>query len=401
MKPTLPRLLTALSLMAASLLAAAPAQAAGYKTEGLCQGFPKVQIDAPAGYCVGLVADERQGLKFPRRLLEVAPGRFWLVDMGGWDAGRGRLLELEIAPGAVNVKVLASKLDRPHGLAIGPDKKAYIAEATRIWRTSTDKFAPETIIDALPGDGAHPLKELAFGGDGRLYINVGSFSDSCRNDAQQQPAPCPEVAGPTPRAAVYEAVLAGPDWHLTSLKPFATGLRNSMALMVYQPPGKPEVVLQGENSIDYPQADTPHEEFNILKAGAHYGWPYCVENQQAARGYEKRFDCKTTSAPALLWPAHSAPLHMLVAPATLAQPWAGKLLVAWHGYRPSGQRVMAFELDTAGKIAGKGTEILGGWTAKPGVRPLGAPVGLTLDASGRLFVLEDRNHTLLVLGRDR
>lgn len=401
MKRRMPRLLSALGLMAASVLTAAPAQAAGYKTEGSCEGFPRVQVTAPAGYCVGLVADERQGLKFPRRLLEVAPGRFWVVDMGGWDANRGRLLELAIASGKVTVKVLANKLDRPHGLALGPDSKAYVGEATRIWRTSTSRFAPENVIEALPGDGAHPLKELAFGGGGRLYINVGSVSDSCRNDTQQQPQPCPELASPKPRAAVYEAVLAGPDWRLASLKPFATGLRNSLALTVYRPPGKPEVVLQGENSIDYPQANAPLEEFNILQAGAHYGWPYCVENRQAAKGYEKRFDCQPTRAPSALWPAHAAPLHMLVAPAGLSQPWAGRLLAAWHGHRPTGQRVMAFALDTTGKITGKGTEILGNWAAKPGIRPQGAPTGLAFDASGRLFVLEDRNHTLLVLGRDK
>lgn len=377
------------------------AHAAGYKTGGLCEGFPKVQVKAPAGYCTGLVADERQGLKLPRRMLEVAPGRFWLVDMGGWEAGRGRLLELHIAPGAFTVKVLASKLDRPLGLAIGPDKKVYVGEATRIWRTPVDRFAPENVVAGLPGDGAHPLKELAFGSGGRLYINVGSFSDSCRNDAQQQPFPCPEVVGPQPRAAVYEAILGGPGWQLQSLKPFATGLRNSLALTVFRPPGLPEVVLQGENSVDYPQANAPREEFNRLQAGGNYGWPYCLENRQAARGYEKRFDCNRTLAPDLLWPAHSAPLHMLVAPSALSQPWAGQLLVAWHGHRATGKRVMAFALDTTGKIKGNGTQILGNWSAQSGIRPQGAPTGLTLDSTGRLFVLEDRNHTLLVLGRDK
>ena len=62
---------------------------------------------------------------------------------------------------------------------------------------------------------------------------------------------------------------------------------------------------------------------------------------------------------------------------------------------------MAFKLDTAGKINPKGTEILGGWTAKAGIRPQGAPTGLALDAAGRLYVLEDRNHTVLIVGRDK
>lgn len=377
--------------------------AAGYKTTGSCEGFPKVEIKAPTGHCVGLVADERQGLKLPRRILEVAPGRFWIVDMGGWDSGRGRLLEMTLEPGTntAAIKVLAGKLDRPHGLAIGPDGKAYIGEATRIWRSATTRFELEPVIENLPGDGAHPLKEFAFGSGGRLYINMGSFSDGCRNDAQQQALPCPEVGGQQPRAAVYEATLSGADGRLEALKPFATGLRNSLALTVYRQAGKPDVVLQGENSIDYPEVGTPHEEFNILQAGRNYGWPYCVGNQRAARGYEGRFDCKGSSAPASLWPAHSAPLHMLVAVTTIDSPWAGKLLVAWHGHRPAGRRVMAFPLGVGGKISGKGTEILGDWTAKLGIRPQGAPTGLALDSSGRLFVLEDRNHTVLIVGRDK
>jgi glucose/arabinose dehydrogenase len=394
---------TGAALCAAAALLAAPLTqaAAGYTPSGTCEGFPRVQVKAPAGYCVGLVADEKQDLKFPRRMLEVAPGRFWVVDMGGWQAGRGRLLEMTLPAGATTAsfKTLADKLDRPSSLAIGPDGKAYIGEATRIWRTPTGKFAQETVIDGLPGDGAHPLKEIAFGSGGKLYVNVGSFTDSCRNDAQQQPLPCPEIAGPKPRAAVYEAVLAGADFHVESFKPFATGLRNSMALAVLKKPGQPDVVLQGENSIDYPQVDTPSEEFNILQAGSNHGWPYCVENQQPARGYEGRFDCKTTVAPQTLWPAHAAPLQMLIAPA--ASPWAGQLVVAWHGYKPSGQRVMAFAVDGAGKITGKGTELLGDWAAKAGVRPQGAPTGLAIDSAGRLFVIEDRNHTILVVGKNK
>lgn len=394
---------TASILFCALLAAALPAQARGYTPKGTCEGFPKVDVKAPAGYCVALVADERQGLKFPRRMVEVAPNRFWIVDMGGWAKNAGKLLEMRLAPGggAPQLKTLASGLDRPHGLALGPDGKAYVAEATRILRSPTGAWAQEVVIDQLPGDGSHPLKEIAFGGKdgGKLYVNVGSFTDNCKNDAQQQPQPCPEVQGDKPRAAVYEARF-GKDGALQSFKPFATGLRNSMALAVWQQAGKPDTVLQGENSIDYPDVGLPHEEFNILQAGANYGWPYCIDNQQPARGYEKH-DCKPSRAPTMLWPAHTAPLQMLMAPASAtATPWSGQLVVAWHGYKPAGQRVMAFRLDAAGKPAAAGTEILGNWTALAGVRPQGAPAGVTVAADGRLFVLEDRNRTLLMLGRE-
>jgi glucose/arabinose dehydrogenase len=388
-------------LLGTVLLLSPPLHARGYATRGSCEGYPQVQVQAPAGYCVALVADERQGLTFPRRMLEIAPGRFWVVDMGNWNARQGRLLEMTLTPGkaGVTMTTLASGLDRPHGLARGPDGKIYIAEATRIWRSAADRFAPETVIDRLPGEGSHPLKEIAFGSGGRLYVNVGSATDACRNDAQQQPLPCPEVESVQPRAAVYEAVLGGPLWQLQSFKPWATGLRNSMALAVYQQPGQPDVVLQGENSVDYADEAAPQEELNHLQAGGHYGWPYCVEDRQPARGYEGRYDCQSTRAPSALWPAHTAPLHMLVAPVLADHPWSGQLLVAWHGYRAAGHRVMAFRLDAAGRVTAPGTELLGNWSAQNGVRPLGAPAGLALDTKGRLFVVEDRNRTILMLGR--
>lgn len=384
-----------------ALLNSQPLHARGYATEGSCEGYPRVKVQAPPGYCVALVADERHGLKFPRRLLEITPGRFWIVDMGGWNPKQGRLLEMQLLPnqGGVRVKTLASGLDRPHGLAKGPDGKIYVAEATRIWRTTADRHAPETVIDNLPGDGLHPLKEIAFGSDGRLYINVGSVSDACHQAPQAAAVPCGELEGAKPRAAVYEAVLGGPSWQLQSLRPWALGLRNSLALTVLQHAQQTDVVLQGENSIDYADETVPREELNRLQAGAHYGWPYCVENRQPARGYESRYDCSATQAPTMLWPAHTAPLHLLVAPPLAVHPWSSHLLVAWHGYRAAGHRVMAFPIDTAGSVTGPGIELLGGWTARQGVRPLGAPAGLALDSTGRLFVVEDRNRTVLMLGR--
>lgn len=66
--------------------------------------------------------------------------------------------------------------------------------------------------------------------------------------------PCAELTGARPRAAVYEAVLGGPNVTLQSLRPFARGLRNSVALAYVSDAG---VLLQGENSIDYVDATAP------------------------------------------------------------------------------------------------------------------------------------------------
>jgi glucose/arabinose dehydrogenase len=396
-----------LAAIGASIAQAAPAASSPYAARGICAGFPRVDLRTPAGWCVALLADQSAGLRFPRRVLEVAPGRYWLLDMGSWEPGRGRLLEFALPARARDATtaplaftVLVDKLDRPLGLALGPDGEVWIGEAGRISRVAIGAVGTaarlETVIDRLPASGAHPLKEIVFGANGRLYFNLGSATDACRDAAGQQPLPCPEVTGPTPRAAVWEATLT-PAFALQAMRPFARGLRNSVALAFV--PG-PDLLLQGENSIDYSDEAAPPEELNLLRDGADYGWPYCTGPQAAARGYEGRFDCKQTAAPALLWPAHAAPLQMLAVPAGAGNAFAGQLLVAWHGYRAGGHRIVSHALDAKGRPQGAAKVWVDGWTAASGVRPLGAPTGIAVDAAGRLLIVEDRHKTLLMLARE-
>ena len=407
------RFLQTTATLAGLALLQAPAHARGYTPQGLCADFARLDVPSPPGTCVALLADEAQGLRAPRRVLEVAPGRYWIVDMGSWEPRQGKLFEMTLpragpAPRRARLTVLADRLDRPLGLVIGPDGKAYLAEAGTVWRTRIPPpGAPlqrETVLDGVPADGRHPVKELAFGaadpasGEVRLYLNLGSSSDACRDDAGQYPVPCPDRAGDQPRAAVYEAVLAGPDLALARFAPFATGLRNSLALLVLAEGPAKGTVLQGENSIDYESPERPPEELNQLQAGRDYGWPYCVGNRQAAHHYEKRVDCTSTQAPMMLWPAHAAPLQMILGPA--GSRFAGQLLVAWHGPQPSGHRVVGFRLDARGLPTGKPTDWLAHWDAKAGVRPMGRPTGLAVDRAGRLLVVEDFNRTVLMLLRE-
>jgi len=133
----------------------------------------------------------------------------------------------------------------------------------------------------------------------------------------------------------------------------------------------------------------------VLVAGADYGWPYCVGARQPTRGYESRVDCAKTTAPAMLWPAHVAPLQMVAVPASAQNAFAGQIVVAWPGHR-----VVSYALDARGRPSGAPRVWIGGWNAVQGVRPLGAPTGIVVDSIGRLFVVEDRNRTLLMLTRD-
>ena len=71
------------------------------------------------------------------------------------------------------------------------------------------------------------------------------------------------------------------------------------------------------------------------------------------------------------------------------------LLAAWHG--PQGHRVVRVPLGPNGLPTGKPQPVLDGWTAKPGVRPLGRPTGLAIDRAGQLWVVEDFNRTVLLV----
>ena len=88
--------------VALALAAPLVANAAPYTPSGTCGPFPKVDVAVPAGYCMALVADNTRGLRFPRRIVELAPNRFWIIDMGNWEPRQGRLLEMTLNESAAD-----------------------------------------------------------------------------------------------------------------------------------------------------------------------------------------------------------------------------------------------------------------------------------------------------------
>lgn len=376
---------------------------------GSCGGLKRLNLTTPAGFCVGLVADR---LRFPRGVLPLENGDILVADMGNWDKNQGSLWRLSPRRSATGVEYgkteLLKHLDRPNGLALGPDGKVYVGTATKIFRFAPDKpTLTEDVVGGssglvgFEGTGRHPLLKMVFGQDGAMYVNVGSKTDHCEKPNHAKPdarAACPETLQAAPRGAIRRYAFAWPQGKITAVDlQYATGLRNSMALAVHPRTG---VLWQGENSRDnIGSADAklndetlPHDEINRIVKGGRYGWPYCFDNNRAAPEYPA-YRCSVFRQPEVLLPAHAAPLGMLFYTGSrFPAAWRGQLIIGFHGYRAQGHKLMAYAVDGNGNVTSRATPLISGWN-----NPLGAPTDIAQAPDGGLIISEDRNGTILKL----
>ncbi len=426
--------------------------------------FPRLQIDMKPGFCAGLVASRDDGLRFPRGIVQIPGHRLFVIaDMGGWGHEDGRLLILDpAAPAGQRLREAITRLSYPFGLAAGPDGKIYAATDTSIFRfdplASNPKATIETIIRDLPGrrlalpdgtrlsESAHPLKAFAFDRAGRLFVNIGSPSDNCLSQAPIT-QPCAAGEGTSALAAIwlFTPPAGGVFAALKSGDPspphevYARGLRNSMALALHPRfPDPGTALLQGENARDLQDVFAPNEEINAIEQGRHYGWPYCYDLTTPSPEFKRVLQsgalknlCNTTTLykqPWSLLPPHGAPLGMLYYTGDRFDELKGRLLVGLHGYRPTGSRLLAYEVDERGfpkvspapvryhvSCAAEPTrafqtaagpapaaafdEIITGWHRVNGIRPQGAPVGMTVADDGAIWLVEDKNQTVIRIDR--
>ncbi|WP_296594949.1 PQQ-dependent sugar dehydrogenase [Phenylobacterium sp.] len=399
-----------LALLAGASQAQVPTE--GYARDGrTCDGYARAPIETVRGMCAGIVlAPPPEGLRaskrtlhLPRTLLALADGSFLVADLGTWDAGRGSLWRLTPKPGAEPVlKRLLTRLDLPHTLAVGPDGKIYLGEMSRISRFDPDAPDPQAtltpVVTGLPDnrlhDNRHPLSAFIFDRDGALIVNVGAPSDQCPPKPGQ--SACAEAER---QAALWRFAPEGPGKWSSQPSVHARGLRNSLALVRT----RAGTILQAENSIDVTDPAWPPEELNVIRPGAHYGWPYCMgANQPAPAWKASKVSCASFTRPQVLMAPHGAPLDLIEYGGAMFPELSGKLIVTLHGYRSAGSRLLAYELDAAGvPRSSKPLDLTPGWRAVRGRRPDGAPVGMAVAADGAIWVADDRNGAILRFARDR
>ena len=371
-----------------------------YPNAGVCDGLPKVNLKTPAGTCVGVVASD---LKMPRGVLPLSDSDVLVTEMGSWEKNRGRVSRLTWqSNGSFARSTLLDGLDRPHAIVQGADGWVYVAEAGRIVRfdPKASPVVAQTVLANLPDDGHHPLKQMVFDAQGDLYVSMGAKTDHCEGkDNAAVGFPCKETLGEQATASV---------WKVTSLlkqqrmRLYARGLRNAMGMAI-SPTGQLIVTENGRDNIT--QADKklsdallPHDELNVVVQGGDYGWPYCYDNNRISPEYRSRAKaCAGKSRPNALLPAHSAPLGIVLYPSNGSiAALRGQYLIALHGYRDTGHRVVSMSMNAAGQPVGTPQAVISGWSATDN-QPMGAPVELRASPAGKVYITDDRNNALLRL----
>ncbi|HEY2136058.1 MAG TPA: PQQ-dependent sugar dehydrogenase [Xanthobacteraceae bacterium] len=196
--------------------------------------------------------------------------------------------------GKREVKVIASGLDRPNGLAFH-DGTLYVAEGTQISRL--DKIEdnldtppkPVVIYSDFLNHQSHGWKFMALGPDNKLYVNVGS--------------PCNICIPPATNAQIRRINLDG-----SGAEVVARGVRNSVGFDFH--PVTHELYFT-DNGRDWLSEDLPNDELNrVTKVGQHFGYPYCHQGNVPDSEYGWGHSCDEFTAPVALLGAHSASLGM-------------------------------------------------------------------------------------------
>ncbi len=196
------------------------------------------------------------------------------------------------------VKVIASGLHRPNGLAI-LNGTLYIAEVSRISKIDNVEDAldnppkPVPVYEDLPKDEANGLRFLGVGPDGKLYVSVGAPCNNCLPQATQ--------------AQIRRIDLEG-----NNVEAVALGVRNSLGFD-WSPQSKQ--LYFTDNGRDWLSEDAPSDELNrVAKPGERFRRAVLLPGQSARQRirlgpFVRRVHAAGRAARAARRPARHALLH--------------------------------------------------------------------------------------------
>ncbi len=381
-------------------------------------------LNVPRGYTISVYARVPDA-----RFMILTPEGDLLVS----EPGNGTIVRLHAtgSKAVPTVTTLLSGLNEPQGMAFQTIKGTtylYVGEETQIdrftWNARTHSVgAQQVIIGNLPSgptaDGdTHPLKDLVFGPDHKLYVSMGSSCNACTGDTTSTPR----------RAAIYQYNADGSGGRL-----YASGLRNAEGLAFVPGTTTLWVTVNERDNTAYPFKDNtgqygqvvpsyvdnhPPDEFTSLRAGGNYGWPYCNPDPDTSKGYNVMpfdpdaqynqtstynpnggiVDCRTMDRIRKGIQAHSAPLGLTflqgtAAPAAVRQTAVIALHGSWNRTTRTGYKVIYFPWlaaqGTVGGTPGAQADLVTGWLDSTAQNNWDRPVDVIVDRQGNLLISAD------------
>jgi Raf kinase inhibitor-like YbhB/YbcL family protein len=345
------------------------------------------ELKLPSGFTIEKFAE---GLINPRIMAVTEDGTLYVTRREVGD-----VIMLKDTSGDGKADLVQSVAGRPqmHGIYID-GKAVYLATDTDIYSgeiAADGSFGELTrIVDDLPDGAQHPNRTLAVGPDGLLYVSVGSSCNACQESN-------PEHA---------TMLQMKPDG--TQRKIFASGLRNTIGFGWHPDTGE---MWGPDHNTDWLGDDEHPEEFNLIKQGSKYGWPYVHSkgdfNPRIAPPNEISHEewAKASEEPVLTYTAHAAPMQMVFyTGAQFPKEYRGDAFIAmrgsWNRKPPSGYEVVRVRFKD-GKPQAIEPFITGFLTEDQGnFGYIGRPVGLALSPDGSLFVGDDSNGVIYRVSYD-
>jgi glucose/arabinose dehydrogenase/cytochrome c553 len=210
---------------------------------------------------------------------------------------------------------------------------------------------PETVVSGLPDEKQHAAKAFAFDDAGRLYVEVGSPSNSYGDPDRAKGA---RGKDPTEFLKTHGGFWRfDPDRKDQTLADgfhFSTGMRHAVNL-AWNPVSRAFfVVTMGRdqlNTVDpehYDEdanAELPAEELHVLREGGSFGWPFTywdplrkarMVSPEFGGDKVKRAEPGQYPDPLVAFPAHWAPLQMAFDLGDqFPAKYRGGAFVAFHG----------------------------------------------------------------------
>jgi glucose/arabinose dehydrogenase len=282
-----------------------------------------------------------------------------------------------IRPGSHEVKVIATGLHRPNGVAFR-NGTLYIAELSQISKIDgiedhlDNPPKPTVIYTDLPKDEAHGWKFISIGPDNKLYVPVGQPGNNVLHDAAH--------------GQIRRMNLDG-----TGAEVVALGVRNSVGFD-WSPTTKQMYFT--DNGRDWMSEDVPEDELNRLtKVGEDFGAPYCYQGNISDPEFGWGHSCSDFTPPVALMGAHTASLGMrFYTGAMFPKEYKNAIFVARHGSwnrtQKLGGDVVVVKLNPDGSVKSV-QPFLTGFIADN--KYLGRPVDVQPLKDGSLLVSDDWN----------